>query len=107
MERHRRARAELEATWNERRERVWDQTPVSITRAIYELRTALGEQYPDAILAYMPTAWPTNPRSIRRRYGGHRAVHAVVGTDRPNRGQLVSLPAGSCWAPRRATSTRW
>jgi thiamine pyrophosphate-dependent acetolactate synthase large subunit-like protein len=38
---------------------VWDSNPISITRVVAELKTALGERYPDAVLAYMPTAWPS------------------------------------------------
>ena len=59
MARHHAARQELEAAWSARRERVWHSTPISITRVVAELKTALGERYLDSVLAYMPTAWPS------------------------------------------------
>ena len=45
MARHRAARQELEAAWNTRREQVWHGTPISITRVVAELESALGERY--------------------------------------------------------------
>jgi len=57
-EQHGRRRAELEAGWHAQRVRTWDARPISYARVVSELREALGERYPDAVLAYMPTAWP-------------------------------------------------
>ena len=57
-EAHRQRRARLETDWERTRRDVWDKRPVSITRVVTELRSALGEQHADAVLAYMPTSWP-------------------------------------------------
>jgi thiamine pyrophosphate-dependent acetolactate synthase large subunit-like protein len=56
---HARARTKLEAAWNGQRERRWNEQPISIVRVVGELRDALRERYEDAVLAYMPTAWPS------------------------------------------------
>ncbi len=58
MEAHRRRRAELEVDWHTRRERAWQSQPISVWRAVAELRQALADRYEDAVLAYMPQAWP-------------------------------------------------
>jgi thiamine pyrophosphate-dependent acetolactate synthase large subunit-like protein len=59
-ERLRARRAQLEAGWEEARQRAWDQQPVSLTRVVLELRAALGERYSDAIVAaYLPQSWPS------------------------------------------------
>ncbi len=55
---HERARTKLEASWQQQRQRRWSEQPVSIVRVVAELRQALEERYADAVLAYMPTAWP-------------------------------------------------
>ncbi|HEY3062374.1 MAG TPA: thiamine pyrophosphate-dependent enzyme [Chloroflexota bacterium] len=57
-EAHRARRARLEAAWATTRAEVWDKQPVSITRVVAELRSALEDRYADAVLAYMPTSWP-------------------------------------------------
>jgi thiamine pyrophosphate-dependent acetolactate synthase large subunit-like protein len=57
-EQHRRQRAELEAGWQAQREATWDARPISYARLVSELREALSERYPGAVLAYMPQAWP-------------------------------------------------
>jgi thiamine pyrophosphate-dependent acetolactate synthase large subunit-like protein len=54
---HRTRRQSLEAAWAEARARVWDQTPVSTSRVLGELRAALGDRFDDTVLAYMPQAW--------------------------------------------------
>ena len=56
---HRARRIQLEGEWAAQRERRWNERPISIVRAVSELRSALGERYEDAVLAYMPTAWPS------------------------------------------------
>jgi thiamine pyrophosphate-dependent acetolactate synthase large subunit-like protein len=55
---HRARRRRLEAAWAERRAAVWDQTPISLTRAVAELRTALDERYEQAITVRVPLNWP-------------------------------------------------
>jgi thiamine pyrophosphate-dependent acetolactate synthase large subunit-like protein len=56
---HRRRRAQLEADWQRAREQVWDTRPINVTRVVGELRAALGDRYSDAIVAYLPQAWPS------------------------------------------------
>jgi thiamine pyrophosphate-dependent acetolactate synthase large subunit-like protein len=55
---HHQRRTRLESSWSEHRARTWDLTPVTATRVVGELRAALGGRADDAILAYMPLAWP-------------------------------------------------
>jgi thiamine pyrophosphate-dependent acetolactate synthase large subunit-like protein len=59
IEAHRAKRAEMEAGWQDKRAAVWQQKPISIVRVISELRAAFGDRYEDAVLAYMPTSWPS------------------------------------------------
>jgi thiamine pyrophosphate-dependent acetolactate synthase large subunit-like protein len=59
IETHRQRRATLEHAWRMDRERAWNTQPVSMARVAAELRVALGERYDDAVLAYMPLAWPS------------------------------------------------
>ena len=55
---HRARRARLEQNWEAYRQQVWEQQPVSIARMVAELRAALGDRYPDTVLAQIPLAWP-------------------------------------------------
>jgi thiamine pyrophosphate-dependent acetolactate synthase large subunit-like protein len=55
---HQARRAKLEQGWEANRQRVWDQSPVSMTRVAAELKAALGSRYEDTILAAVPLTWP-------------------------------------------------
>jgi thiamine pyrophosphate-dependent acetolactate synthase large subunit-like protein len=63
---HRVARARLEADWEASRVKTWDARPVSVARAVVELRNALGERYPEAVLAYLPLSWPSGAWHFNR-----------------------------------------
>jgi thiamine pyrophosphate-dependent acetolactate synthase large subunit-like protein len=56
---HREARARLETEWSAAQDAGWAARPVSVARALVELRDALGERYPESVLAYLPLAWPS------------------------------------------------
>jgi acetolactate synthase-1/2/3 large subunit len=66
MAAHAARRARLEDDWQTARVRAWDQTPVSATRVVGELRAALADRADDAILAYMPLAWPDGIWDMRK-----------------------------------------
>lgn len=56
---HRARRSRLESAWQAYSDTRWDIQPISIERAIGELRSALGNDYPEVMLARMPNTWPS------------------------------------------------
>lgn len=72
----RESRAKFDAFWEQRRQQVWEQSPVSVARLAADLRTALGADYENAILARMPLTWAagvwefTRPLSFLGSDGG-------------------------------------
>ena len=58
-EAHRRRRAELERSWREYTKDRWELEPISIERMVAELRTALGDEADDTIVARIPLTWPS------------------------------------------------
>jgi len=59
VERHRARRAELEDRWRHTRLERWDMEPISMERTVGELRTALGDAYPDTVVARVHGTWPS------------------------------------------------
>jgi thiamine pyrophosphate-dependent acetolactate synthase large subunit-like protein len=66
LQAHRERRERLEAAWADAVRQRWDQTPMSITRAVGELRAALGERYGQAVLAHTPLTWTTGVWDFER-----------------------------------------
>jgi thiamine pyrophosphate-dependent acetolactate synthase large subunit-like protein len=58
-EAHRAKRQQMEAGWREFNLSRWDMTPISVERMVAELRTALGNEYEDTIMARIPLTWPS------------------------------------------------
>jgi acetolactate synthase-1/2/3 large subunit len=63
---HEAARARLVASWDAARQKTWDARPLSVSRAVIELRAALGERYSESVLAYLPLAWPNGAWHFNR-----------------------------------------
>jgi acetolactate synthase-1/2/3 large subunit len=66
MAAHRARRAEIEAEWLAAYEQVRDKQPVSVGRVVSELRNALGNLYEQAIVAYLPSSWPSGQWDFTR-----------------------------------------
>jgi thiamine pyrophosphate-dependent acetolactate synthase large subunit-like protein len=56
---HRARRVRLENAWQAYNASRWDIQPISIERAVGELRSALGSDYPEMMLARIPNVWPS------------------------------------------------
>ena len=73
---HAARRERLEASWAATVQQRWDHSPISLTRIIAELRTALGPKYEDTIMAHTPLSWAagvwdyTKPNSYLGAEGG-------------------------------------
>jgi thiamine pyrophosphate-dependent acetolactate synthase large subunit-like protein len=56
---HRARRARLEKSWRSYNASRWDIQPISIERAVGEMRSALGADYDDVMVARIPNTWPS------------------------------------------------